>query len=78
MRNFLSFHRFEPSFVDQTSVMHTRGAACGATRREAALLENFSGEIASSHLFFSVKTAWGVCITGASEAYSSRSVHIHP
>ena len=41
MRNFLSFHGFEPSFVDQTSVMHTRGAACGATRRGAALLENF-------------------------------------
>ena len=41
MRNFLSFHGFEPSFIHQTSVMHTRGAACGATRRGAALLENF-------------------------------------
>ena len=41
MSNFLSFHGFEPSFVDQTSVMRARGAARGAARRGAAPLENF-------------------------------------
>ena len=78
MRNFLSFHGFEPSFVDQTSVMHTRGAACGATRREAALLENFG---VKSRLHTSCSQSkqhrGSECITGAGEAYSSRSVHSH-
>ena len=32
---------FEPTFVDQTSVMRARSAARSATRRVAALLENF-------------------------------------
>ena len=73
MRNFLSFHGFEPSFVDQTSVMHTRGAACGATRRGAALFENF-GVKSRLHTSFSQSKQHGEYAEQVHPKHTSRDL----